>query len=134
MSMSLKDDILNAVRESKINKTCRCKTPRFRKPAPPPLPNPNLGWQPTKSLDTKPPTTGSNAVKPNPAYTPPPSVKTTCTYITPCGWCTKWDKKCDMKIGCDKDKDLNKIKFGCGLILTDLHSTTSSGVRKENTK
>ena len=21
----------------------------------------------------------------------------TCTYKTPCGWCTKWDKKCDMK-------------------------------------
>ena len=24
-----------------------------------------------------------------------------CTYSTPCGWCTKWDKKCDRKIGCD---------------------------------
>ncbi len=23
-----------------------------------------------------------------------------CTYETPCGWCTKWDKKCDRKIGC----------------------------------
>lgn len=22
-----------------------------------------------------------------------------CTYETPCGWCTKWDKKCDNKIG-----------------------------------
>lgn len=21
-----------------------------------------------------------------------------CTYETPCGWCTKWDKKCDCKI------------------------------------
>ena len=21
-----------------------------------------------------------------------------CTYKTPCGWCTKWDKKCDTKI------------------------------------
>lgn len=21
-----------------------------------------------------------------------------CNYETPCGWCTKWDKKCDMKI------------------------------------
>ena len=20
-----------------------------------------------------------------------------CTYETPCGWCTKWDKKCDHK-------------------------------------
>lgn len=25
-----------------------------------------------------------------------------CTYSTPCGWCTKWDKKCDKKIGCEK--------------------------------
>lgn len=23
-----------------------------------------------------------------------------CRYITPCGWCWKWDKKCDNKIGC----------------------------------
>lgn len=22
-----------------------------------------------------------------------------CTYVTPCDWCTKWDKKCDKKIG-----------------------------------
>lgn len=21
-----------------------------------------------------------------------------CPYETPCGWCTKWDKKCDNKI------------------------------------
>lgn len=21
-----------------------------------------------------------------------------CIYETPCGWCTKWDKKCDKKI------------------------------------
>jgi hypothetical protein len=21
-----------------------------------------------------------------------------CTYETPCGWCSKWDKKCDRKI------------------------------------
>lgn len=49
-----------------------CKTPKFRKPAPSPKPNPN--------------------------YTPPPTVKRSCTYSTPCGWCTKWDKKCDRKI------------------------------------
>ena len=24
-----------------------------------------------------------------------------CTYSTPCGWCAKWDKKCDKKIGCE---------------------------------
>ena len=23
-----------------------------------------------------------------------------CPYETPCGWCAKWDKKCDKKIGC----------------------------------
>ena len=22
-----------------------------------------------------------------------------CIYETPCGWCTKWDKECDKKIG-----------------------------------
>ena len=22
-----------------------------------------------------------------------------CTFSTPCGWCVKWDKKCDKKIG-----------------------------------
>ena len=22
-----------------------------------------------------------------------------CRYITDCGWCWKWDKKCDKKIG-----------------------------------
>jgi hypothetical protein len=27
-----------------------------------------------------------------------------CTYSTPCGWCTKWDKKCDKKIGCGGEK------------------------------
>lgn len=21
-----------------------------------------------------------------------------CVYETPCGWCSKWDKKCDNKI------------------------------------
>ena len=23
---------------------------------------------------------------------------TNCVYETPCGWCSKWDKKCDKKI------------------------------------
>ena len=27
-----------------------------------------------------------------------------CTYSTPCGWCTMWDKKCDKKIGCGNEK------------------------------
>ena len=29
----------------------------------------------------------------------------TCQYSTMCGWCTKWDKKCDRKIGCEKSND-----------------------------
>ena len=57
-----------------------------------------------------------------------------CIYETPCGWCTKWDKKCDRKIGCTKDKDLNDIKDGRGLTLADIYPTMhSSGIRKENT-
>ena len=55
----------------------------------------------------KPPPSGSNAVKPNPNYTPPASVKPKtepCIYSTPCGYCTKWDKKCDKKIGCGDEK------------------------------
>ena len=26
-----------------------------------------------------------------------------CIYETPCGWCSKWDKKCDTKISCDNN-------------------------------
>ena len=33
-----------------------------------------------------------------------------CTYSTPCGWCTKWDKKCDKKIGCGNDVELRRRK------------------------
>lgn len=68
----------------KKNKT-GVQTPEFRKPSAPPPP----------------PTSGSNAVKPNPNYVPPASVKKSCPYELPCGWCTKWDKKCDKKIGCE---------------------------------
>ena len=89
--MSLKDDILNAVRDSKVGKAFGFKTPEFRKTTPPPKPNPNLGWQPAKSSDTKPPkppTSGSNAVKPNPNYIPPASVakpKEECLVNCFCG-------------------------------------------------
>ncbi len=69
------------------NKKTGVQTPELRKPTSPPPP----------------PTSGSNAVKPNPNYVPPASVKKSCTYETPCGWCTKWDKKCDKKIGCSDD-------------------------------
>ena len=33
-----------------------------------------------------------------------------CTYSTPCGWCTKWDKKCDKKIGCGDEKTQRGLK------------------------
>ncbi len=69
----------------KPKKKTGVQTPELRKPTPPPPP----------------PTRGSNAVKPNPNYIPPASVKENCAYSTPCGYCTKWDKKCDKKIGCD---------------------------------
>ena len=59
-----------------------CETPELRKLAPP-----------------SPPTSGSNAVKPNPNYVPPASVTKSCPYKLPCSWCAKWDKKCDKKIG-----------------------------------
>ena len=54
-----------------------CETPEYRRSTLPP--NPNLGWQPTKSSGTKPPkppTSGSNAQKTGsqvpPQYNPPP--------------------------------------------------------------
>lgn len=69
-----------------------------------------------------------------------------CAYITPCGWCARQNRECDIKnakkrkkqygdlFKSPKDSDLEKIEDGCGLVLTDLHSTVSSGIRKENTK
>ena len=29
---------------------------------------------------------------------------TNCVYETPCGWCSKWDKKCDEKINITNNK------------------------------
>lgn len=33
-----------------------------------------------------------------------------CTYETPCGWCVKWDKKCDRKIGAYTTKIVEDLK------------------------
>ena len=33
-----------------------------------------------------------------------------CNYETPCGWCSKWDKKCDKKIGGGNDTEPRKNK------------------------
>ncbi len=59
-----------------------------------------------------------------------------CNYETPCGWCTKWDKKCDKKIGggndveprTKKDFTLEWIKSGKGLPpleTNDMHGLTT---------
>ena len=58
-----------------------------------------------------------------------------CTYVTPCGWCTKWDKKCDRKIGCNKNSDLDDIRSGKGLSRLDAaldpNKPLPPGIRKE---
>ncbi len=38
-----------------------------------------------------------------------------CTYLTPCGWCAKWDKKCDKKIGCCDDKPKRGLRAQSGI-------------------
>jgi hypothetical protein len=43
-------------------------------------------------------------------------VSKSCTYETPCGWCTKWDKKCDKKIGCDDNKPLRGLRANTGIL------------------
>lgn len=39
-----------------------------------------------------------------------------CTYSTPCGLCTKWDKKCDKKIGCGDDKPQRGLRTASGIL------------------
>jgi hypothetical protein len=53
-----------------------------------------------------------------PTAPPPPSVppvRTACTYKTPCGWCTKWDKKCDKKIGCGNEKPQRGLRANANM-------------------
>ena len=38
-----------------------------------------------------------------------------CRYITPCGWCWKWDKKCDNKIGCGNDTPPRGLRARAGI-------------------
>lgn len=126
-------------------------TPKFRNPTPPP--------------PLKPPTSGSNAQKPyaalferepktSPGIILPNDICTItiiCPYETPCGWCTKWDKKCDKKIperglrakgnliddAMDSDFNLNSelddIRSGKGLKHLDTDKTDTPGIRKEFT-
>lgn len=38
-----------------------------------------------------------------------------CVYKTPCGWCSKWDKECDVKIHIktSKTKHIKHTKNPC---------------------
>jgi hypothetical protein len=38
-----------------------------------------------------------------------------CVYETPCGWCSKWDKKCDRSIGCGKSTHKRGLRANAGL-------------------
>lgn len=114
------------------NKKTGIQTPEFRKPTPPPppptsgsnarKPNPNYvppasiivncGHQPTYISVQNPPDTLSSLLRSTSLQILPNDVGTVtniCPYETPCSWCTKWDKKCDKKIGRDST---NKPKRG----------------------
>lgn len=101
------------------------QTPEYRKPTPPPptsgsnahKPNPNYippasvivccGHQPFYTSTQNPPDVLSSIIKSRPVTVLPNDIGTVeimCQYETPCGWCCKWDKKCDKKIGCGDDK------------------------------
>ncbi len=49
-----------------------------------------------------------------------------CVYSTPCGWCAKWDKKCDKKIGCNEPLVLNMSHS----ISNEVLATIQDGVYK----
>lgn len=38
-----------------------------------------------------------------------------CTYKTPCGWCAKWDKKCDKKIPSNTLDDIIDVPLVYGI-------------------
>lgn len=48
--------------------------------------------------------------------------KTDCCYKTPCGWCSKWDKICDLKLGNTSDIYANQV-------ITKEHNHNSKGFR-----
>jgi hypothetical protein len=74
-------------------------TPKFRNPTPPPPPTSGSNAQkPYATLFEREPKTSPGIILPNDICT----ITIICPYETPCGWCTKWDKQCDKKIGHDK--------------------------------
>ena len=49
-----------------------------------------------------------------------------CPYETPCGWCSKWDKKCDKKIGCADEKPQRGLRANT-VILDDMPTSIHIG-------
>lgn len=147
------------------NKKTGIQTPEYRKPTPPPPPTSgsnarkpscNCGHQPTYTSTQNPPDTFSSLLKATSLQILPNDIGTVtyiCPYETPCGWCTKWDKKCDKKIGCGDDKqqrglraktsilddyggsELDDIRSGKGLLRLDTNLDPNkpllSGIRKD---
>ena len=116
----------------KRKKKTGCETPKFSKPTVPPQPN-----VPTMPTTTKPPNVGSSVQR---SHQP-------CPYETPCGWCSKWDKKCNRQpykrtnqremivIDDTVDPVLRDIVLGNGLKRIDTQSTSSlelEEILKEN--
>lgn len=51
-----------------------------------------------------------------------------CMYETPCGWCSKWDKKCDKKIPERGHRvKINPVDDACGLVLTSTQNKMIKG-------
>ena len=52
-----------------------------------------------------------------------------CVYETPCGWCSKWDKKCDKTINSKTNSDIdNPIdKLDCSHEWTIMTSNSTTG-------
>lgn len=90
------------------NKKTGCQTPKFRRQTSAPKPKPNPNYVPPPTLSATPPNRGSS-VQPN---------KKDCIYETPCHWCSKWDKKCDLKIGCEnpsRELRANAMLYDAGI-------------------
>ena len=52
-----------------------------------------------------------------------------CTYSTPCGWCTKWEKKCDKKIGCGNDNPQRGLRAKAGIFYEDYAGSEFDDIR-----
>ena len=148
------------------NKKTGCETPEYSYTTPPPPPTsgsnaykPTIyycGHQPSYTSTQNHPDVFSSITKSSPVAVLPNDISTIeimCQYETPCGWCCKWDKKCDKKIGCGDEKpqrglrantsilddyggsELDDIRSGKGLSRLDTNLDPNkplpSGIRKE---